>query len=277
MVIPILINKKNTSILLIDYDFIQGVYAQMVATDPVFFAITGMKGLAVVLIVMRWYHKFFKSLDKDLGSEGKSFPLTPYDLLSGLALIVLVGAYDQLLGVLDHILGWMENQYIGFGVQPKLLELQDEVEPQKALGWQQSLVEIGGILRKLANDPLFLFLDLFEFLAWLGDTFMYGIFLTERFFFMGLLRVFGSLAIACSVMPKLEKWFWNWLSTYIALYLLAIPYFLINAFTFLLYQQFDTILVYGPKSLLLTCVLLFITLVKFKLYAKAHQILFKIF
>jgi hypothetical protein len=117
--------------------------------------------------------------------------------------------------------------------------------------------------------------------VWIGDMLIYGVFLVERFFFLGVLRVLGGIAIACSVLPKLEKWFMNWLGLYVAFYLLILPFFFINAFTNALYQHGETIIngisPFGATSPVLLILLIFILWVKWRLFKKSSQIVLKVF
>jgi hypothetical protein len=46
-----------------DYEYIEGVYSQLITTQAVFATVTGIKVLAVILLMGHWYVKFFKSTD----------------------------------------------------------------------------------------------------------------------------------------------------------------------------------------------------------------------
>jgi hypothetical protein len=52
-----------------DYEYIEGVYSQLITTQAVFATVTGIKVLAVILLMGHWYVKFFKSTDVKEGKE----------------------------------------------------------------------------------------------------------------------------------------------------------------------------------------------------------------
>ena len=55
-----------------DYTFVKNAYDEMLNTSHVFVAISGVKVVAVILLFLVWYNKFFKSLDEN----GKKTPIT---------------------------------------------------------------------------------------------------------------------------------------------------------------------------------------------------------
>ena len=267
----------------LDYDYVNGTYKDLISANNVFIAITGIKVLAVLFIIITWYNKFFKTLE-DPGANRP--PITPYDLLRGIIICVAVASYDQILMLLDSLAGSIENQYIGFEVQPKALNLSDTIVPKTDgdSSWMDSIANGAQAWLEFVQDPFILLTKIAENVFYFIDTLVYGIYLAERFFFLGLLRVFGGLAIACFAIPKLEKWFWSWLSLYVTQYLLIIPFFLVNAFTNALYNTaYNQLNPPGPiggtvgTGIVLTAILIFIVLIKIKLFKACAPMLGKLF
>lgn len=266
-----------------DYQFVKDVYDELIRSGHVFVAITGIKVLAVALLMLTWYNKFFKSMDQH-GEKTPKPPITPSDIYKGILIITLVGSYDQLLNVLDSLLGGIEQQYFATSMHAKPLylssaELNEAANPPN---WESSMKEMGSIVVEMLTDPFYLILKAFEAIFWVLDLILYGIFLAERFFFLGVLRVFGGLCIACLVVEKLEKWFWSWLSLYVAVYLVVIPFLLVNQFTTAMYDSVQrhinpTLDPENPDSLVLIIALIFVVALKAKLFGKANEILFKVF
>jgi hypothetical protein len=263
-----------------DYEYIEGVYSQLITAKEVFATVLGIKILAAVLLLGHWYFKFFKSTDVKEGKEALKPPLTPYDIIKGVLMIVLIASYDQLLEFLDTILNAVTTQYTN--IEPNIPKPDsEEIVGEDSLSWRAAMKQMADEIVRTLSDPTYPLLKLLEFLVWIGDMLIYGVFLVERFFFLGVLRVLGGIAIACSVLPKLEKWFMNWLGLYVAFYLLILPFFFINAFTNALYQHGETMInaisPFGATSPVLLILLIFILWVKWRLFKKSSQIVLKVF
>ncbi|MEM8896925.1 MAG: hypothetical protein AAGC85_02425 [Bacteroidota bacterium] len=264
---------------MIDYDLIYGIYKGFLSSSGAFVAISGLKGIAFCLIIINWYHQYLKSTQR-LGEHSLKAPITPYDLLKGLFLIGAVASYDYLLTLMDGFLGAIENQYAAFEPGITVLEsTEEEIGVEESESAESSVKEVAQFYRMITLDPTLILIPIIKGIAWILDVVVYGVFLAERFFFLGLLRVLGGLALACFAIPALQKWFWNWLGLYVAMYLLILPYFLINAFSNELYTQGkDFSLALGIISgLMETLVLITAVWLKLKLFRKSHQILFKLF
>lgn len=277
------------AVISFDNDFMLEVYEELFDNNEVFLSITALKMFAVCMVMFNWYHLFLKSTK---GGENKKMPITPYDIFRGIFLVVAIGLYDNLLSGIDSIMVEIENLYKGFESKwriapfdvPEVIE-----EPEKS--WNASLSEF-------ANEALFLLENPFHFVAnmlkgFLGffDILIYGAFLAERYFFLGLLRVLGGIALACYAIPRLEKWFWQWFGLLVAIYLLIIPAYLANAFTNIIYDKavqkvgvqvtlLDSTGVTGTDTtgvLILFIILALCVYIKWRLFKKANQIIFKIF
>lgn len=269
--------------LTFDYQLVHSVYEGLF-DENVFKVVAGLKLLCCSLLLVHFYIKFFASTaDK----EKTLRPLTPWDIFKGSAILLAVISYDYILAGLDMLLGAIEGEYRALATDPKLGVLEsmstDGLMDEKPSSADTATINIAATLANFFSSPAILLLKLVETIAAFIDLVMYGVFLAERFFFMGLLRVIGAIAIACAVIEKLERWFWNWLAAYTVFWLLAIPLMLANLFTNRLYEILETVMPVGIPSaadagnLIKIVAVFFIVWVKLRVYAKSHSILFKVF
>ncbi len=269
-----------------NYEFIFNAYNELLASQSIFVIITGLKVVGVCVVTIVWYGKY---LDYIGDKENKTSPLSPKDLITGFLFIIAISVYDQILYALDLLWGAVEAFYKDFQVQPKDIGLQapDEITEEEAKGWQDTLKDMAYLVIRTLKDPTYPLVYAAKAIAWFVDLMIFAVFVAERFFFMGILRILGGIAIAFSYHPKLQKWFWNWLGAYTAIWLLIIPYFLVNAFTGIIYERAQVILddtaassgllptpgVYSPLIILI----FFLIWLKFKLYKGSREIVNKIF
>ncbi len=214
-------------------------------------------------------------------------PVNPKDIMKGIGFIIILLSYDQLLAFMDYILGFVETYYANFQVKPKDMGLEtvDDIPVDGNRDWTDTLKDAAFLVQKMISDPTYSLVQSAKGIAWFIDLLIFGTFIAERFFFLGILRILGGIALAFSIHPKLSKWFWNWLGLYFAIYLLIIPYFLVNAFTNVIYEKSEAIIenitgttgtypgAYSP----LIIVVFFIIWVKFKLFKGSRDIVYKIF
>lgn len=262
-----------------DYTWIKEIYDNLIDLDEIFQIVTGLKILSVVLLLLYWYFKFIKFTDTNEGTVKRS-PLTPYDIIEGIFIVMLVISYDKILYQLDTWLNAIENFYAGFEVRSQALDISDtEITEENELTWTAAIKSIANALTEVIRDPFFLVLKFIEVIAWLIDLGIYVVFLAVRFFFIGLLRILGAVALACAVVPQLRKWFWNWLSLIVAVYLTIIPYMLINGFTNAIYDgaELALSLIPYPSGFAMSIVMFIIVAIKLILYPKATQLIYKIF
>jgi hypothetical protein len=268
------------------YEDIRSVYEELIRENVIFYPIIGVKVLALMLLVISYYNKYLKSMKPN--NDGEKMPVTPYDLAFGIILVLSVIFYDRVLDILDGAFGSIENQYITDTTSRVNLNDVSDTEitkPAESKHWTDSIKEMATKFGEFFNDPLIIVLWIVKGIAWLFTALAYGVYLAERFFFLGLLRVFGGLALACLSIKQLEKWFWNWLGLYASIFLVIIPYFLIELFVNVVHEKYmvkfktiDTgIGVNGSSSVLGALLIIFLASLQFKLYKRSGEILMKIF
>lgn len=229
---------------MIDYDFVYQLYNKLGSYDFIFYTILGTKIVSIVLLVVYWYNKFFAFSDEAVqGDDKKITPITPNDIFLGIAIVALVGGYNYILDLLDFALTDIEQGYITVYNSSIFTPYEFVNEDVTSEGFSLELLtlEIKEYLAALI-DPFNWVLNILQTVFWLIDSFIYGAYLIERFFLLGILKMFGSLLLAFAVIPKLQKLFWGWLFTYIGIFMLIGPYLLITFLTSIVFQEIQLVI-----------------------------------
>jgi hypothetical protein len=272
-----------------NYQDIREVYETLLNENEVFYPIIGVKAVALILVTISFYNKYLQSMKPD--DAGNKTPITAWDIAKAIILVSLVIGYDQVLNVLDGALGSIENQYVtdgSTGVNLNDVSNTTVTKPEANDSWTDAMKAMAKAFNDFINDPLIIVLWIVKGIAWLFTALAYGVYIAERFFFLGLLRVFGGLALACLAIKQIEKWFWSWLGLYVSIYLVIIPYFLIEKFTSVVhdkfmmkFRMFDATVGMpgqpGSASILGALLIIFLAFLQLKLYKRSGEIVMKIF
>lgn len=263
--------------------------------------ITYSKVLGCLIIVIVMSNNLFRSFSRTgiIFTPRESDGFSPYDLLRGAGLILLVTFSTQILNVFDSLmvdvetLFFAEMEQLGtdyrvsfFPSTDKLTALFKETE-EKRNGWDI----VKGVLDILS------FLNPF---TWLGgaanyllsgllngiDMFIYPFFLCKRYFIMGILKFMFPLMIALSIFNKTRDFIIIVLKYYARIYLAIIPMVFTTIFTAIVFQSMHDILdagnvmdhlnmaIGGP--LITCCILIFTVILKTKLYSESFKIMDKL-
>lgn len=236
-----------------------------------------LKIIAIAFFLLNVYTNMFSKLGNRLGNA--QLPFDQSKLFSSVFMVLLIIFYDKLLGFLDGILLGLDGTYSHFSPtdfaieEPELKVSEDEADSESMMK------EFAADAIQIFADPTYIIFKLLEGIAWVVDVAMYGIFLLERFFIIGLLKVLGAFAIAISVFEKFRDLFYKWIKLYIAVYLLIFPFFLILGFAAFAFEFFSEPLKQFPigttpiKVVLLTILIWF----KLRLFKKSYDIVYKVF
>ena len=267
----------------LDYNTIYEAY-QGYMNGAVFPFIVGVKGIALIMILFSWYNKYTKSLRSNIGTEKLHSGISANDIVMALVVILALGMYDKILESLDSILMAVESQYRDFQVNIAPLEDPEELEDYDTseMGWSGALKLMAGVVIDSFLAPGTWVLGLLGGLAWILDILIYAIFLGERFFILGILRILGGLAIACYPIERLRSWFWNWVKLYTGYYLMMIPFFLIVGFTNYLsdyLQQSVFSATYSDQAVVSVeyIILILGVWLKYRLFRGAREVTLKLF
>jgi len=264
-----------------DLEYIQNAYQGIVQ-----FGIPGRLGRGIqILVVTGLLIKVIRMYLKGATeTPGQHFGIKISDLYHILFLMVLVIVLPSLLNLTDQILTSIESGFASTTPPIAGLELEnDEIMPppttikaaiiQMASKLKPGLIAIG--MSKVLG-----------FFAWSIDMIIYPLFLAERFFMLGILRVFFPLVVGLSFIGKAwEDLLARYFKLYIAVYLIVPAFMLANVLINALYNGLtENVLGNYPTLqnvkmfavLVNNIVMLFMIILKFKLYRKAGSFMFKL-
>lgn len=232
-------------------EYLDKVYKSMFAGDLNYLVIVS-KSIGAFILVLSLWKSFFKSFSKTgkVFSEGDE-GFSPYTLMRMLGLLLLVGFSTQILDVFDSACAMVETEALkGFNNKPDLFTVSSfPVTPPPA---NESAID--GVLRKIGEVVNMLnpsswtggaYSHVTQFLLKILDFLIYPVFLAERYFFMGLIKIFIPLMIALSIFDKTKDYIYNVFKMYARYYLVIIPYAFVVVFANTL---FDIMTVIIPVS-----------------------------
>jgi hypothetical protein len=227
-------------------EYLDKVYKAMFAGDLGYLVIVS-KSIGAFILVFSLWKSFFKSFSKNgkVFSEGDD-GFSPYSLFRMLGLLLLVGFSTQILDVFDSACAMVEGEALkGFNNKPDLFSVSaPNVTPPPA---NESAID--GVLRKIGEVVNMMnpsswtggaYTHITQFLLKILDFLIYPVFLAERYFFMGLIKIFVPLMIALSIFDKTKDYIYNVFKMYARYYLVIIPYAFVVVFANTL---FDTMTV----------------------------------
>jgi len=232
-------------------EYLDKVYKAMFAGDLGYLVIVS-KSIGAFILVLALWKSFFKSFSKNgkVFSEGDE-GFSPYTLFRMLGLLLLVGFSTQILDVFDSACAMVESEALkGFNNKPDLFTVSSfPVTPPPA---NESAID--GVLRKIGEVVNMMnpsswtggaYSHITQFLLKILDFLIYPVFLAERYFFMGLIKIFVPLMIALSIFDKTKDYIYNVFKMYARYYLVIIPYAFVVVFANTL---FDTMTVIMPVA-----------------------------
>jgi hypothetical protein len=263
-------------------EYLDKVYKAMFAGDLSYLVIVSKSIGAFILILSLW-KSFFKSFSKTgkVFSEGEE-GFSPYTLFRMLGLLLLVGFSTQILDVFDSACAMVEGEALkGFNNKPDLFTVSTpDVTPPPA---NESAID--GVLRKMGEVVNMMnpsswtggaYTHITQFLLKILDFLIYPVFLAERYFFMGLIRIFVPLMIALSIFDKTKDYIYNVFKMYARYYLIIIPYSFVVVFANTLFDTMTVLIMpvssVGPGSmaisggLMVILALILVIIIKIKLF-----------
>ena len=229
-------------------EYLDKVYKSMFAGDLGYLVIVSKSVGAFILVLSLW-KSFFKSFSKNgkVFSEGDE-GFSPYTLFRMLGLLLLVGFSTQILDVFDSACAMVESEALkGFNNKPDMFSVTSfPVTPPPA---NESAID--GVLRKIGEVVNMMnpsswtggaYSHITQFLLKILDFLIYPVFLAERYFFMGLIKIFVPLMIALSIFDKTKDYIYNVFKMYARYYLVIIPYAFVVVFANTLFDIMTVIM-----------------------------------
>ena len=263
-------------------EYLDKVYKTMFAGDLGYLVIVS-KSIGAFILVFSLWKSFFRSFSKTgkVFSEGDE-GFSPYTLFRMLGLLLLVGFSTQILDVFDSACAMVEGEALkGFNNKPDLFSVSaPTVTPPPA---NESAID--GVLRKMGEVVNMLnptswtggaYTHVTQFLLKILDFLIYPVFLAERYFFMGLIKIFVPLMIALSIFDKTKDYIYNVFKMYARYYLVIIPYAFVVVFANTLFDTMTVLITpvsaVGPGSmaisggLMVILALILVIIIKIKLF-----------
>ncbi|MBK7134157.1 MAG: hypothetical protein IPH69_15450 [Bacteroidales bacterium] len=262
-------------------EYLDKVYKAMFAGDLGYLVIVS-KSIGALILVLSLWKSFFRSFSKSgkVFSEGDE-GFSPYTLLRMLGLLLLVGLSTQILDVFDSACAMIESEALkGFNSKPDLFTVSSfPVTPPPA---NESAID--GVLRKIGEVVNMMnpsswtggaYTHITQFLLKILDFLIYPVFLAERYFFMGLIKIFIPLMIALSIFDKTKDYIYNVFKMYARYYLVIIPYAFVVVFANTLFDIMTVIIPVPPVDptsmvisggLMVILALILVIVIKIKLF-----------
>jgi hypothetical protein len=229
-------------------EYLDKVYKSMFAGGLGYLVIIS-KSIGAFILVLSLWKSFFKSFSKNgkVFSEGDE-GFSPYTLFRMLGLLLLVGFSTQILDVFDSACAMVESEALkGFNNKPDMFTVSSfPVTPPPA---NESAID--GVLRKIGEVVNMMnpsswtggaYTHITQFMLKILDFLIYPVFLAERYFFMGLIKIFVPLMIALSIFDKTKDYIYNVFKMYARYYLVIIPYAFVVVFANTLFDTMTVIM-----------------------------------
>jgi hypothetical protein len=262
-------------------EYLDKVYKAMFAGELGYLVIVS-KSIGALILVLSLWKSFFRSFSRSgkVFSEGDE-GFSPYTLLRMLGLLLLVGLSTQILDVFDSVCAMIESEALkGFNSKPDLFTVSSfPVTPPPA---NESAID--GVLRKIGEVVNMMnpsswtggaYTHITQFLLKILDFLIYPVFLAERYFFMGLIKIFIPLMIALSIFDKTKDYIYNVFKMYARYYLVIIPYAFVVVFANTLFDIMTVIIPVPPVDptsmvisggLMVILALILVIIIKIKLF-----------
>lgn len=270
----------------IGLEYLDAVFQVIKNSDFSQYTIAGIKTLAVIFFLINILKKYNEGV---VEKGGYTWGLSPAELIKNFTVVLLVIFSTQLLGFFDAILVAIESQYRN--TAPALLPLQLQNIPlEEDVGALESAKKALALVYEALVTPLYgwkILAFIISLLLWLMDLFIYPLFLAERYFLLGILQAFFPLVISLAVFEKFRSMAYNFFKLYAAVYMLVPAFFLVNIFINALYTEINSnfwTTLFGTDvgnnffaPVVQLGSVLFIVILKFKLYRRSISFTLRLF
>jgi hypothetical protein len=271
-----------------DFFTIYEIYQKLFMSGTVSGYVTAARVLGGLLVVIELSRKMmisFSSTGKVI-TESKDW-LSPHDFYRSLGILALAVLSPEILKALDYLLSALMIEGVTGMTQSvdnvaAIFEAANNEIPSGAnetlgasvLRYFRNLTGMFSLSNILTSGVL-------NALLFIIESFIYPIFLAERFFFMGLIRLFFPLIIVFSIYEPTRKYALNIVKMYARWWLVIVPFLFVNVFTDILKHGFIDMLVLDQsnafasaaitmnKNMLNNVVLVFAIIIKIKLYKRS--------
>ncbi|MDO7136040.1 hypothetical protein [Algibacter lectus] len=223
----------------IGLEYIDTVFQTIKSSDFSQYTIAGMKTLAVLFFLVNILKKYNEGV---ANKDGYTWGLSPGELAKNFAVVLLVIFSTQILSFFDGVLVAIESQYRN--TAPALLPLQmQDIPIEEDVGALEAAKKAMALLFEALVTPLFGW-KMVSFIIglglWILDLFIYPLFLSERYFLLGIMQAFFPLILSLAVFEKFRSMAYSFFKLYAAVYMLVPAFFLVNVFINAIYTEINT-------------------------------------
>lgn len=178
-----------------------------------------------------------KKLFQNFSTKGVSFDkskegLNPYDILRAVVLLAVIVSITEILTLFDSILLLIENLGVSQykeDLSPLALYHVPLEDPDTGSGAIDLVLRY---LRKINENlnPLSWAIKGLYIILWMVDVILFIVFIAQRFFFMGVIKLFAPIIIGLSILPEYREMSYNLGKVYLRNFLIIIPYLLVFVF-----------------------------------------------
>jgi len=178
-----------------------------------------------------------KKLMQNFSTKGVNFDktkegLNPYDILRAIVLLAVIVSITEILTLFDNILLLIEN--LGMSAYRKDLSplaLYDVPLEDPDTG-SSTIDLVLRYLRKINENlnPISFALKGIYIILWMVDIILFVVFIAQRFFFMGIIKLFAPIIIGLSILPEYREMSYNLGKVYLRNFLVIIPYLAVFVF-----------------------------------------------
>ncbi|GEM_PF-2289080 len=268
------------------------VYNEMFDIKWVGTFIVAGKILGSAIIGFSLYARIFKNFGRfeQLLVKDKEDTSLPYTLIRGLILIGLISLSTEIFTMADKLFTAIENEFVTeyvesfdlmeFATDPYEEQREEEETEMSIFNMEKLLSIIAGKVSKVMSGS-WLIGGIFSLILYLVDGIIYGIFLSERFFILGLLKLFAPIILALSIFEKFRDFLYNLAKVALRWYLVIIPFFGVNIFCSMIIRNMpeamERIAGEAGGEILFnatrTVFYLFLIIIKFKLYTRSKNVM----
>lgn len=270
---------------------ITNVYNQMFEITFVETFVVTAKVIGALLIVISIYSRLFKNFGRfeQLLVKEKEESSLPYILIRGLVLIVIISLSTEIFTLTDNVFAAIEKEFVEqhmesfdlmeFAKDP-YSEEESEEEEFSIFNVEHLLSVIVSKIHKILSGS-WLISGFMGMLMYMFDGIIYGLFLCERFFVLGMLKLLAPLIIAFSIFEKFRDKLYELIKVFLRWYLVIIPFFAVNIFCGMIVSNMPGAMTSiagetGGEMLFNSARVLFylfLIILKFKLYNRSRMLM----
>ncbi|SMO89551.1 hypothetical protein SAMN06265379_11252 [Saccharicrinis carchari] len=246
------------------------------------------KVIGALLIIISIYSRLFKNFGRfeQLLVKEKDESSLPYILIRGLVLIVIISLSTEIFTLTDSVFSAIEKEFVeqhteSFDMMEFIKDPYAEKQEEIISFSITSLLSV--IITKIQAvlSGKWIISGIMGMLMYMLDGIIYGLFLCERFFVLGMLKLLSPLIIAFSIFEKFRDKFYELIKVFLRWYLVIIPFFAVNIFCGMIVRNMPDAMTSmagetGGELLFNSAramFYLFLIILKFKLYKRSRILL----